>query len=51
MGIRARKAEIDRRNKDFMLNTRWLAKFFAPNLARSQGAQSRLSRLFVWTVR
>jgi len=51
MGIRARKAEIDRRNKDFMLNTRWLVKFFAPSLERSQEAMSRLKRTFVWTVR
>lgn len=51
MSIRARKAEIDRRNKHFMLNTRWLVKFFAPNMALDYGSQSRRGRLFVWEVR
>ena len=51
MSIRARKAEIDRRNKHFMLNTRWLVKFFAPTMALDYGSQSRLGRLFTWEAR
>lgn len=51
MSIRARKAEIDRRNRHFMLRVRRLVKFFAPKIALNHGSLSRLNRLFVWTDR